>query len=111
RAGWPRIHDIHLTATVVWFTFGAALVTSLVFGLIPALQATNDHLLQGLQETGRSSGGGRRTQRLRAGLVIGEMALAVVLLTGAGLLIRSFLALTEVDPGFQPGGDRKSTRM
>ena len=103
-ADLPRIDDIHLNATVVWFTFGAALITSLVFGLIPALQATNDHLLQGLQETGRSSGGGRRTQRMRAGLVIAEMALAVVLLTGAGLLIRSFLALTEVDPGFQPGG-------
>jgi putative ABC transport system permease protein len=103
-ADLPRIDDIHLNATVVWFTFGAALITSLVFGLIPALQATNDHLLQGLQETGRSSGGGRRTQRMRAGLVIAEMALAVVLLTGAGLLIRSFLALTGVDPGFQPGG-------
>ena len=88
----------------MWFTFGAALVTSLLFGLIPALQATNDHLLQGLQESGRGSGGGRKTRRLRAGLVIAEMALAVVLLTGSGLLIRSFLALTEVDPGFQPGG-------
>ena len=103
-ADLPRIDDIRLNATVVWFTFGAALVTSLVFGLIPAMQATNDQLLQGLQESGRGSGGGRKTQRLRAGLVIAEMALAVVLLTGSGLLIRSFLALTEVDPGFQPGG-------
>ena len=89
---------------MVLFTFGAALVTSLIFGLIPALQATNEHLLRGLQESGRSSGGGARSQRLRAGLVVAEMALAVVLLTGAGLLIRSFLALTQVDPGFQPGG-------
>ncbi len=103
-ADLPRIDDIRLDATVVGFTFGAALVTSLLFGLIPALQATNDHLLQGLQESGRGSGGGPKTRRLRAGLVIAEMALAVVLLTGSGLLIRSFLALTEVDPGFQPGG-------
>ena len=103
-ADLPRIDDIHLNATVVWFTFAAALVTSLLAGLVPALQATNDHLLQGLHESGRSSGGGRKTQRLRAGLVIAEMALAVILLTGSGLLIRSFLALTEVDPGFQPGG-------
>jgi putative ABC transport system permease protein len=103
-ADLPRIDDIRLNATVVWFTFGAALITSLVFGLIPALQATNDQILQGLQESGRGSGGGRKTQRLRAGLVIAEMALAVVLLTGSGLLIRSFLALTQVDPGFQPGG-------
>ena len=71
--------------------------------MIPALQATNEHLLRGLQESGRSGGGGR-THRMRAALVVVEMALAVVLLTGAGLLIRSFLALTQVDPGFQPGG-------
>jgi predicted permease len=103
-ADLPRLDDIRLDANVVWFTLGAVLLTSFVFGLVPALQATNDHLLQGLQESGRSGGGGRKTQRLRAGLVVAEMALAVVLLTGSGLLIRSFLALTEVDPGFQPGG-------
>ena len=67
------------------FTLGAALVTSLIFGLIPALQATNEHLLRGLQESGRSGGGGR-THRMRAALVVAEMALAVVLLTGAGLV-------------------------
>ena len=71
---------------------------------MPALQATNEHLLLGLQESGRSGGGGRRMHRLRATLVVAEMALAVILLTGAGLLIRSFIALTQVDPGFQPGG-------
>jgi len=102
-ADLPRIDDIRLDATVVWFTLGAALLTSLVFGLIPALQATNEHLLRGLQESGRSGGGGR-THRMRATLVVVEMALAVILLTGAGLFIRSFMALTEVDPGFQPGG-------
>jgi putative ABC transport system permease protein len=61
-------------------------------------------LLKGLQESGRSSGGGRRTHRVRATLVVAEMALAVILLTGAGLLIRSFIALTHVDPGFKPEG-------
>ena len=100
----PRIDDIRLNGTVVLFTFGAALFTSLIFGLIPALQATNEHLLRGLQESGRSSGGGRRSQRLRSSLVVAEMALAVILLTGAGLLIRSFIALTQVNPGFQPEG-------
>jgi putative ABC transport system permease protein len=103
-ADLPRIDDIHLNGTVVLFTFGAALITSLIFGLIPALQATNEHLLRGLQESGRSSGGGRRTHRLRSTLVVAEMALAVILLTGAGLLIRSFIALTQVNPGFQPEG-------
>jgi putative ABC transport system permease protein len=102
-ADLPRIDEIRLGATVVWFTLGAALITSLVFGLLPALQATNEHLLRGLQESGRGAGGGR-THRMRAALVVVEMALAVVLLTGAGLFIRSFLAMTNVDPGFQPGG-------
>ena len=103
-ADLPRIDDIRLSNTVVMFTFGLALLTSLIFGLVPALQATNQHLLLGLQESGRSSGGGRRMHRVRSTLVVAEMALAVILLTGAGLLIRSFIALTQVDPGFQPGG-------
>jgi putative ABC transport system permease protein len=103
-ADLPRIDDIRLSGTVVIFTFGVSLLTSLIFGLVPALQATNQHLLLGLQESGRSSGGGRRMRRLRSTLVVAEMALAVVLLTGAGLLIRSFIALTQVDPGFEPGG-------
>ena len=59
-ADLPRIDEIGLDGTVVWFTAAATLLTSLVFGLIPALQATNEHLLRGLQESGRSGGGGRR---------------------------------------------------
>jgi putative ABC transport system permease protein len=102
-ADLPRLDEIGLDRTVMLFTLAAALVTSLIFGLIPALQATNAHLLRGLQESGRGGSAGR-THRLRAALVVAEMALAVVLLTGAGLLIRSFVALTQVDPGFQPGG-------
>ena len=100
----PRLDDIRLSGTVVFFTFALALLTSMIFGLIPALQITSQQLLLGLQETGRSSGGGRRMHRVRATLVVAEMALAVVLLTGAGLLIRSFIALTQVDPGFEPSG-------
>jgi len=103
-ADLPRIDDIRLSTTVVMFTFGLSMVTSLIFGLVPALQVTNRHLLLGLQESGRGGGGGRRMHRLRSTLVVAEMALAVILLTGAGLLIRSFIALTQVNPGFQPGG-------
>jgi len=103
-ADLPRIDEIQLNGTVVAFTFAASLVTSFIFGIVPALQATNEHLLRGLQESGRSSGGGRRTHRVRATLVVAEMALAVILLTGAGLLIRSFISLTQVDPGFKPDG-------
>jgi predicted permease len=102
-ADLPRIDEVRLDATVILFTLGASLLTGLIFGLIPAIQATNENLVQGLQEGGRNVGG-RRTHRLRSTLVVAEMALAVILLTGAGLLIRSFLALTSVDPGFRPGG-------
>ena len=72
--------------------------------MVPALQATNEHLLRGLQESGRSAGGGRRANRMRSALVVAEMALAVVLLTGAGLLIRSFVELTEVESRLPAGG-------
>ena len=103
-ADLPRLDAIGLDGTVVLFTLGAALLTGLVFGMVPALQATNEHLLRGLQESSRSGAGGRRTHRLRSALVVAEMALAVILLTGSGLLIRSFIELTRVNPGFQPEG-------
>ena len=102
-ADLPRLDRIGLDGTVVMVTLGAAVLTGLVFGMIPALQATNEHLLRGLQESGRSAGGGRRANRMRSALVVAEMTLAVILLTGSGLLIRSFIELTRVDPGFQPG--------
>ena len=103
-ADLPRLDEIGLDGTVALFTLGAALLTGLVFGMVPALQATNEHLLRGLQESGRAAGGGRRAHRLRSALVVAEMALAVILLTGSGLLIRSFVELTRVNPGFQPDG-------
>ena len=103
-ADLPRLDQIGLDATVVMFTLGAAIFTGLIFGMVPALQATNEHLLRGLQESGRAGGGGRRAHRMRSALVVAEMALAVILLTGSGLLIRSFIELTRVNPGFQPEG-------
>ena len=103
-ADLPRLDEIGLDRTVVLFTLGAAILTGLVFGMVPALQATNEHLLRGLQESGRAGGGGRRAERMRSALVVAEMALAVILLTGSGLLIRSFIELTRVNPGFQPEG-------
>jgi putative ABC transport system permease protein len=103
-ADLPRLDEIGLDSTVVFFTLGAALLTGLIFGMVPALQATNEHLIRGLQESGRVGGGGRRAHRMRSALVVAEMALAVILLTGSGLLIRSFIELTRVDPGFQPDG-------
>jgi predicted permease len=100
----PRLEEVGVDGTVVLFTLGIALATSIVFGMVPALQATNANLTRGLQEGGRSGAGGRGTYRTRAALVVAEMALAVVLLIGSGLLIRSFIELTRVDPGFEPSG-------
>ena len=100
----PRLEEVGVDGTVVLFTLAVALVTSVVFGMVPALQATSQNLTRGLQEGGRALGASRGTHRARAVLVVAEMALAVVLLTGSGLLIRSFMELTRVNPGFEPGG-------
>jgi putative ABC transport system permease protein len=100
----PRLEEVGVDGTVALFTLGVALLTSIVFGMVPALQATNQNLTRGLQEGGRALGASRGTHRARAILVVAEMALAVVLLTGSGLLIRSFWELTRVHPGFQPDG-------
>ena len=89
-----------MNGAVVVFTFAAAIATSLAFGILPALQSTGARVQSALRETtrgGASTGG----QRLRSALVVAEIALAVVLLINAGLLIRSFIQLTRVDPGFR----------
>jgi putative ABC transport system permease protein len=99
--GIPRISTISINTTVVWVTAAMAMGTGLLFGLVPALHASRVTLTDSLRERGRaaSGAGGRRT---RAALVVAEMSLAVLLLVGAGLLIRSFARLTNVDPGFDP---------
>ncbi|MEO7273041.1 MAG: ABC transporter permease, partial [Vicinamibacterales bacterium] len=99
-ADLPRLEEVGVNGAVVAFTFGIALVTSLAFGILPALQLSGTRLPNALRQNTRGGGGGGH--RVRAALVVAEMALAVVLLTGAGLLIRSFIALAEVDPGFRP---------
>jgi putative ABC transport system permease protein len=76
--------------------------TALLFGVLPALHATGTRVMRSLRESGRGGTGGIRAQRTRSGLVVVEIALAVVLLVGAGLLIRSFLALTRIETGFDP---------
>jgi putative ABC transport system permease protein len=97
----PRLADITLDARVIAFTFGIALLTGLVFGLVPALQISRTGLSQALKEGGRSasSGVGRVVRRT---LVVVQVALALVLLTGAGLMVQSFLRLQRVDIGFDP---------
>ena len=101
RMSVPRAGSIGLDGRVLLFTLAASIVTGLIFGSVPALQASKPDLNDALKEGGRSSGS-LRGSRTRSLLVVSEMALAFVLLAGAGLLINSFLKLRAVDPGLQP---------
>jgi putative ABC transport system permease protein len=94
----PRASEIHLDGSVLAFTAAASVLTGLLFGLATAWQAGRAPLQESLKEAGRSSVPGKH--RTRSALVIAEMALALVLLSGAGLLVRSFYRLNQVNPGF-----------
>jgi predicted permease len=100
-AGFPRASEIHVNAPVFAFTLLISAATGLLFGLAPALQASRTDPRQGLHEGGRSATGSGRQRRLRSLLVISEVSLACVLLIGAGLMLRSFLNLLHLDPGFR----------
>jgi predicted permease len=99
----PRLQDVAVDARVLLYTIGAALVTSLLFGVGPALHGSRRELGAALKEGGRT-GTDRRSGRLRMALAIGELAVALVLLVGASLLVRSFIALSREDPGFAREG-------
>jgi len=98
----PRLTEIGIDAREVLFTAGVSLVTAVLFGLAPALQASKTDLNESLKESGRSTTGGRRRQRARSLLVVAEVALSLVLLVGAGLLGKSFVRLQNINPGFAP---------
>jgi predicted permease len=98
--GIQRLDTVRIDRTVLAFSAGIALLTAFIFGILPALQTTRTSLVSTLKEGGRSlAHAGRRT---RGALIVAEVALAVTLLAGAGLLIKSFLRLQAVDPGFKP---------
>ena len=96
----PRAEEIGIDVRVLAFTAGLAVATGLAFGLIPAVRGVGGGLLGALGEGGRSASPGRGRTRMSSAIVIGEIAMSLVLVASAGLLIRSFLALTRVDPGF-----------
>jgi predicted permease len=100
----PRAETIGVDGYVLSFALGISLFTGLAFGMAPAWRATSVNLSDALKEGKRGSSEGSRRNRLRGLLVGSEFALAVVLLAGAGLMIRSFLALQHVDSGFDPRG-------
>jgi predicted permease len=99
--GFPRAHEIHVNAPVFLFTLLVSAATGIVFGLIPALQASRTDPKSWLHEGGRTSTASGRQSRLRNALVISEVSLACVLLIGAGLMLRSLLNLLNENPGFQ----------
>jgi putative ABC transport system permease protein len=99
-ASIPRADEIRVSAPVFGFTLAVSLLTGLLFGLAPAFQSSRVDLTDSLKESGRGAGGGGRKRRALNILVVGETALAAVLLIGAGLLVNSFVRLQQVRPGF-----------
>jgi predicted permease len=98
----PRLNEVDISARVLFFAFLISILTGVLFGLAPALQAANPNQVENLREGSRGSGAGRRHTRLSRVLVVSEVALSMVLLAGAGLLLRSFWRVLEVRPGFNP---------
>jgi len=100
--GLPHIAQIKVNFTVCAFTFVLALGSTVLFGLIPALQVSRPSVNESLQQGAKGSTGGLHTNRLRAFLVVSQVSLSLLLLAGAGLLIKSFFNLRATNPGFDP---------
>ena len=101
-AALPRMHNVGIEWRVILFAFALAIVTGMIFGLAPALYATRTPIRASLNEESRGGSGSARQRKLHSSLVVVEIGLALVLLVGAGLLLRSFTRLTNVPPGFNP---------
>ncbi|HXB70844.1 MAG TPA: ABC transporter permease [Candidatus Acidoferrales bacterium] len=104
QASIPRLAEARLDANLFLFAVSISLATGILFGIAPAWQTSGANLNEALTEGGRGGTTGRSGRLLRDSLVVLEVALAVLLLIGAGLLVRSFARLRSVDPGFQPSG-------
>lgn len=100
--GLPHLGQIKMNSTVCFFTFVLAIGSTLLFGLVPALQMSKPAVHESLQQGAKGSSSGIHGTRLRAFLVVSQVALSLLLLAGAGLLIKSFLNLRATNPGFDP---------
>ena len=98
----PRVDTVTLDSRVLLFMLAVSFLTGIGFGIAPAVQASTTNLDESLKAGGRSSAGAFGRNRLRGFLVASEFALALILLVGAGLMVRSFVALQSIDPGFNP---------
>jgi putative ABC transport system permease protein len=108
-AGIPRVDSVGIDARVLWVTLALAVAVGVAFGMVPALQARRHGLGAPLQgDASRGATSGREHRRFRSALVVAELALAVLLMVGAGLLIRSLWRLSQVDPGFHAEGVLKA---
>ncbi len=96
----PRLREVNLDLNVLGMTFGVSIITGILFGIVPALVSAKPELTEALKEGGRGSTAGSHRHRLRNSLVIAETVLAIILLVSAGLLIKSFVRLQNVSPGF-----------
>src|SRR5580704_16992677 len=101
-AAIPRLNEVDVSGRVLFFAFLISMLTGILFGLAPALQAANPNQIENLKEGARGTGVGRRHTRLSRFLVMSEVALSIILLAGAGLLLRSFWHVLEVRPGYNP---------
>jgi len=102
-ASFPRVDDVSIDGTVLGFTVALAVLSALIFGILPALKASRPNLSQTLRSGGRAPGL-QAGKYLRHGVVVAEVTLSFVLLIGSGLMLRSFMVLENVDPGFDPKG-------
>ena len=100
----PRLEELSMDGRVLAFALGVALATMIAFGLAPAIQSARQDPQAALRADSRGATSGAGSRRIRAALTVGEVALSVALLIGAGLLIRSFARLQQVHPGFEPSG-------
>lgn len=98
----PRLNEIEINLTILGFVFLISTITGLLFGLVPALQSSRSDVVSNLKDGSRGAGFGLATHRFRSGLVVLEFALSLILMIAAGLLLRSFGRLLDVNPGFNP---------